>query len=232
MSGFRDKDLLELKWYDGKAPTIYLVRSKCLPLLAYGDYFPDNPGWGRGLRSMVSRAILGATPGWCGAFGPGVDGAPSVADDPTEGNYDMTQMFLLPIAYRHYDDLTPARASTSSPSCWHAARSTGPNEGRFVHERPQSERLERAGFVSPGARHIDIGETENHILMIVTTRYLTNQLLYQRDAADQARQPRNGGDRLPSCVDRAAPRLLRNICGVTSPSTTPSPTRTKRGGRY
>ena len=55
---FEDRDLLEMKWYDDKAPTIHIVRPKCLALLSYLDYFPGNPRIGLGLRSMVSRAIL------------------------------------------------------------------------------------------------------------------------------------------------------------------------------
>jgi hypothetical protein len=36
-------------------------------------------------------------------------------------------------------------------------------------------------MVSPGGLRKRIAETENHILMIMTARYLTNQLLYQRN---------------------------------------------------
>jgi hypothetical protein len=50
----------------------------------------------------------------------------------------------------------------------------------------------RAGFVSPLGVHVDIGETENHILMILTARYLTNQLLYQRDHDWNEDNRRNG----------------------------------------
>ena len=39
----------------------------------------------------------------------------------------------------------------------------------------------RAGHIHAGTVKIRIGETENHILTIHTARYLTNQLLYQRD---------------------------------------------------
>ena len=211
---YRDKDLLELKWYDGKAPTIYLVRSKCLPLLAYGDYFPDNPGWGRGLRSMVSRAILGATPGWCGTFGPGVDGAPSVAaKDRTEGNYDMTQMFLLPIAYRHYDDITPAAREYLITQLLACGRIHRPRKDDTFTSGSNPNDWSRAGFISPLAEHIDIGETENHILMIVTARYLTNQLMYQRKPLTKYDNLRNGGDDYPSCTALLLTLLRRIIRG-------------------
>jgi hypothetical protein len=42
------------------------------------------------------------------------------------------------------------------------------------------ETWSRAGMISPLGYKKSIGETENHILMIMTARYLTNQLLYQR----------------------------------------------------
>ena len=61
---FEARDLLEMKWYGNEAPTIHVPMSKCLALLAYLDFFPGNPRLGLGLRSMVSRAVLAASPGW------------------------------------------------------------------------------------------------------------------------------------------------------------------------
>ena len=45
---FEARDLLEMKWYKDdhegtRAPTIYLPTAKCLPALAYLDFFPDRP---------------------------------------------------------------------------------------------------------------------------------------------------------------------------------------------
>ena len=37
------------------------------------------------------------------SFGPGVDGATSLGQ---EGNYDMTQTHLIPLAYSYYDELS------------------------------------------------------------------------------------------------------------------------------
>src|SRR5262249_4010076 len=102
---FQDWDLSEFKWYNGKAPSIFLLRAKCLAVMAYLDYFPDV-NW-PGLRAFVSSVVQSANTGWCGTFGPGVDDAFDIAGDPAEGNYDMNQMHLIPLAYRHYQDLTP-----------------------------------------------------------------------------------------------------------------------------
>src|SRR4051794_37892607 len=47
---YRERDLLELKWYGETAPSVYHVRAKCLAALAYADYFPERSDRGRGLR--------------------------------------------------------------------------------------------------------------------------------------------------------------------------------------
>src|SRR5205807_1810040 len=69
------------------------------------------------------------------------------------------------------------------------------------------------GFVSPLGNHIDIGETENHILMIVTARYLTNQLLFQRDPSIDYDNRRNGGDDYPSCTSLLMSLLHNTLRG-------------------
>lgn len=96
--------LLEFKFYGDEAPKIYIPTAKCLAAMAYPDYFPEaNADY---LRCMVSAAILVARPGWCGTFGPGVEPTDLLGHFET-GDYDMSQMHLLPIAYRYYDELFP-----------------------------------------------------------------------------------------------------------------------------
>lgn len=192
-------DLTEIKSYGEAAPTIFIPTRKCLAAMAYGDYFPTS-AWAEPLREMVARAIRSANPGWAGTFGPGVDAATDLFGDFPEGNYDMTQMFLLPIVYRYYDELP------------HAAREHLIIEllaHGLVH-RPRvpdhwthgwlPEDWSRAGFVSPLGIHVRIGETENHILMILTATYLTNQLLYQRNPNPDYDNRRNGDEKRPSCT--------------------------------
>lgn len=204
---FKGRDLLELKWYDDKAPHIHILNTKCLALLAYLDYFPDNPRLGLGLRSMVSRAVLAASPGWCGTFGPEVDGSFSLQG--AEGNYDMSQMHLLPMVYRHYDDLSAAARDQLIKQLLERGLVHRPNVDDTHTSGGNPNDWDRAGFVSPVGGKIDIGETENHILMIVTTRYLTNQLLFQRDRSRVHDNRRNDGDG-PSCFNLLL-SLLRNI---------------------
>lgn len=204
---FEARDLLEMKWYGRKAPTIHIPRSKCLALLAYADYFPSNRRLGLGLRSMVSRAILAASPGWCGTFGPGVEGTFSLKGE--EGNYDMSEMHLLPMVYRHYDDLSPAARELLITQLLAKGRIHRPRlDDTFTRDGNPND-WSRAGFVSPGSLHMTIGETENHILMILTARYLTNQLLYQRDKAIEHDNRRNDDPDNLSCFSRLL-NLLRN----------------------
>ncbi|HEY0174215.1 MAG TPA: hypothetical protein VGB98_24580 [Pyrinomonadaceae bacterium] len=205
---FEARDLLEMKWYGDKAPTIHLPRAKCLALLAYLDYFPDNPRVGLGLRSMVSRAILAASPGWCGTFGPGVDGLFSLKG--AEGNYDMSEMHLVAMAYRHYDDLSPAARDHLIRQLLANGRIHRPNEDDTFTRDSNPNDWGRAGFVSPLGFHVEVGETENHILMIQTARYLTNQLLYQRDRKLEHDNRRNDTEDSPSCFSLLL-SLLRDM---------------------
>ena len=52
---FTARNLLEFKWYDDKAPGIYLLRSKCLSAMAYLDFFPSKTRRGRCLRELGLR---------------------------------------------------------------------------------------------------------------------------------------------------------------------------------
>lgn len=206
-----NRDLLEIKAYGEEAPTIYIPTGKCLAAMAYLDYFPDSP-W-KGLRSMVSTAIMQASPGWAGTFGPGVDAATDLFGDHYEGNYDMTQMRLLMIAYKYYDELTPeARERLIIELLAHGTVHRPNIPDQWMHGLVPED-WSRAGFVSPLGIHIRIGETENHILMILTVRYLTNQLLYQANPLPEYDNRRNGDDHHPSgtgLVLLLLQRILRN----------------------
>jgi hypothetical protein len=176
--------------------------------LAYLDFFPDSIY--TNLRSFVSSVIPYASPGYCGTFGAGVDGTFDVISDPAEGNYDMNQMHILPIAYCYFDDLAPASRERLITVLLARGRIHRPNRPELVTSGRLPDDWSRAGFISPLGMHKNIDETENHILMMLTTRYLTNQLLYQRDRDIAHDNRRNGGDGAPSCLDLVL-SLLRNI---------------------
>jgi hypothetical protein len=165
----------------------WIPTKKCLAVIAYPDYFDTWGGFSlRGktpaevASSIVSKVILASTPGWCGSFGPNVDQALDLFFS-CEGNYDMAQMYLLPMAYRYYDELIPdAREHLITWLLAHGAVH-GPGNDDTYTSGFFRETWSRAGMVSPFGYKRSVGETENHILMIMTARYLTNQLLYQRD---------------------------------------------------
>ena len=208
-------DLLEFKTFrfdlEDQAKPIFIVKGKCLAALAYSDYFPEVDAHpelsvggisaGEKLRRMVSEAILAASPGWCGTFGPGVDSAFDVADDPLEGNYDMSQMHLLQMAYRYYDELSPEAQDQLIEVLLATGRIHRPDADDIVTSGKVPKDWSRAGHIHAAHIKIRIGETENHILTIHTARYLTNQLLYQRDHSPDHDNRRNGGHGRPSCTE-------------------------------
>ena len=166
---------------------VWVPTTKCLAIIAYPDYFET---WGEFsldgkmpaeiAGSLISEAILASAPGWCGTFGPHTN---SFLDtiNADEGNYDFTQMHLLPMAYRHYDDLHPDAREYLITSLLAGGTVHGPGNDDSHTSSFFLGTWSRAGMVNPFGYKRTIGETENHILTIMTVRYLTNQLLYQRD---------------------------------------------------
>jgi hypothetical protein len=211
--------LLERKKYGDAAPTILILTAKCLAAMAYKDYFPDSPQ-GNQLRQLVSDAIMAASPGWCGTFGPDVD---AYGHSTYEGNYDMTQMWLLPLAYAYYDLLSPAAREKlitellASGRIHRAALDDTFTSGGAPNDWDRAGRIALLGFATVS----NVSETENHVLMIATARYLTNQLLYPRALGKTIpvlgpvwplydnRRNGNPDDSRPTCMDQVL-LLLRN----------------------
>lgn len=224
------QELLEKKDFGDKAPEVIIPTAKCLAVLAYPDFFPVVPANffpdlpADRLRGMVSEAILAANPGWCGTFGPGVDSTIDVIDlfgDHEEGNYDMSQMHLLQIAYRFYDELSPEAQEHLIMDLLAKGRIRRPNLADIFTSGGAPNDWSRAGFLEVPLPvlgdllgvHVKakrIGETENHILTIHTARYLTNQLLYQRDHDPSHDNRRNGTEDASTCTELML-GLLRNI---------------------
>jgi hypothetical protein len=166
---------------------IFIPTTKCLAILAYPDFFSTWGPFSLNAKSpdavaqaIVSEAILSASPGWCGTFGPFINSATDIPNK-GEGNYDMAQMHLLPMAYRYYDRLTAHAREHLITSLLGGGTVHGPGNDDSHTSGFFLGTWSRAGMVSPLGLKKSIGETENHILMIMTARYLTNQLLYQRD---------------------------------------------------
>jgi hypothetical protein len=195
-----DRDLLEMKWYGDSAPTIYTVTSKALPTLAYRDYFPGTTH--TDLVDKVSQAIMAASPGWCGTFGPRDDTIDLILGGQSEGNYDMTEMHLIPMAYAYYDELSPNARERLITNCLAYGRIRRANEDDIFTAGGAPDDWTRAGYFGPfGVKLHTIDETENHILMIQTAKYLCNQLLYQRDHLVSHDNRRNGSKDRYHCRD-------------------------------
>lgn len=171
------RDLLELKWYGSRAPEVHLVLPKCLAALAYRDYFPGTER--TELNAMASQAVLAAGPGWCGTVGPGIsDSEDLLVGKKSEGNYDMNQMHLVAMAYRYYDKLyDSAREHLITVLLARGRIHRVTVDDTFTSGGAPVD-WSRAGYALP---HKRIGETENHQMTMMTARYLTNQLLYQRE---------------------------------------------------
>jgi hypothetical protein len=237
-----DRNLLESQDYKGTlfewgGAHAFIPSTKCLAILAYPDFFST---WGPSslhenppevvAKAIVSEVILEANPGWCGTFGPFIS---SSSWDPIgsalelvaysgEGNYDMEQMHLLPMAYRYYDRLMPDAQEHLITYLLAGGTVHGPGNddshtcGFFLGT------WSRAGMVSPLGYKKSIGETENHILMIMTARYLTHQLLYQRDPKLWFDNRRNSGDEiLAALVSGQRPPF--NFLHPVAPHKEPSP---------
>jgi hypothetical protein len=162
------------------------------------------PAYAQRIRTMVSDAIMEASPGYCGTYGIGVTGLPSLTDENrSEGNYDMTQMFLIPLAYNYHSQLRPEAQEKLITLLLARGRIHRPREDDTFTNGQVPGDWSRAGFISPLGVHVDLVETENHVLMIATARYLTNQLLYQRGRNPTHDNRRNG------CLEQLC-GLLRN----------------------
>lgn len=217
--------LQEMKFYQDADPMIfYIPRVICLAALAYPDYFPGSPV--KDLLELVSQALLASLPGWCGTFGPGADYVWDLLGDLPEGNYDMSQMHLLIMAYRYYDRLSLQAREWLITQLLAAGHIHQVGEGDSVTSGMVPLHWYNAGNIDqfvpalpvPAFVHKRIGESENHELMIHTARYLTNQLLFQRDGDPAHDNRRNGIDidaglqhvAIPSCMELVL-YLLRNI---------------------
>jgi hypothetical protein len=159
-------------------PDIWVLTEDSLPVMAFPDYFPDSVSF----RNIVSEAILDADAGWCGSFGPDVAGAVDLylIDKLPQGNYDISQMHMLQLAYLYFDELVPEAREHLIEVLLAHGRVNRINEDDVVTSGRAPSDWSRVGYMAPFGDHFRIGETENHILMMHTVRYLTNQLLYQR----------------------------------------------------
>lgn len=187
--------LLELKFYGDAAPTVWHPLAKSLGAVAYADFFPGARG--DHLRALVSSALLASSPGWCGTIGPDVGTLEVIGGTPLEGNYDMNQQHLLLTSYAYFDAISPAAREHLVRQLLARGRIHRVNQNDTFTSGRSPNDWSRAGHVGS----LRIGETENHILMILTARYLSNQLLYQRHPRIEYDNRRNNPEGGLSCMD-------------------------------
>lgn len=221
--------LVTEKTYNKWTKRKHLDPSLCLNLLVYGDYFNKrvfDP-------NIISSAIIQSQAGWSGSFGPDTAQGSVLNGDRdkdgdftnatiSEGNFDMGQMYLLAIAYAYYEQLTSSSREKLIAELLGNAKITRLNLPEIVSSGPLPDDWERAGYFKcgsippwytgwgPGPNVKNIGETENHILTMLASRYLTNQLLYQRTYEVKYDNRRNSIDGAPSCTALVL-QLLRNV---------------------
>ncbi|ULQ51759.1 hypothetical protein [Flavihumibacter fluvii] len=188
----------------------------CLGLLAYADYFEDPRR--ELILDMVSGSILACKPGWCGTFGPNFNFLLDTIEH-LDACYDFTQMYLLPMVYAYYNNLSSAAREKIIGELLAKGKVYRVGLDEHITSGCCPNDWARAGIVRLSLPMVDvvvspnlkrIGETENHIFTIAVNRYLTNQLLYQRNKKVEYDNRRNGGDDYPSCMAQVL-GLLRNV---------------------
>lgn len=100
----------------------------------------------------------------------------------TDGDYDFLLNLYIPLVYKYYNDLT------------YEVREHIINDLLNVRGPLSKHESEHIFYPAVGTY---IPETENHLFLIETARYLTNQLLYQRTHNSQFDNRRNGDDNDP-----------------------------------
>jgi hypothetical protein len=211
-----------------------------LAKMAYKDYFNDDAGGDR-FRDQVRTKLDKEIPGLVGTS-PNRDVGPVHLH--WHGEYDVLLQSYLALYYRYYDVLSPdtrrkllALMTVNGPF---------PVKAPFVSWRANYFFKTFHVPIIPPFFFFDaeVPESENHILMIETARYLTNQLLYQQEVADAAaagRAPdhekfdnnRNGGGQdgqLPLVVFILG--MLQDILENDLSNTTLDPTKITRWSRF
>lgn len=139
---------------------------------AFVDYFDDTDQAYGFLRNQVNQTILERQPGQVWTT---IDRDIDIDKGPIHihlkgihrpGEYDVDITAYLCLYYKYYDVLTPEARD-------HIFYDLLTQKGRFHPDQLN------AYSVDAGVAVVTVPETENHILMIESSRYLTNQLWYQ-----------------------------------------------------
>jgi hypothetical protein len=140
-----------------------------LAKLAYPDYFQSDRLPGKKpsrdeVIEMIPRLTIGSK------AGTNSDSVPK-----RTGEYDVALTMLVSIIYKYYDVLPPAVQNHIIDGLLNKRGPFDPDDLRPFKPLPGPE-------------------TENHVMMIESARYLTNQLLYKRTGDPRYDNARNGMD--------------------------------------
>ncbi len=151
--------------------------SLILAKFAYPDYFQGN---GRGYRLEASKSLLGqriaSKSGTTTDTSVGTTIFTAGLERKRTGDYDVGLTALTAIIYKYYHVMPPEVQN-------HIINNLLNKRGPFD-----------PGDLWPFGHAPPVPESENHVMMIETARYLTNQLLYRRQGDAQYDNSRNGMD--------------------------------------
>jgi hypothetical protein len=196
------------KWFDKRAAAAIRVTAgtpvdnvgyedygiTILASFAYQDYF-DDAATSSLYRSQAAESLKRQQAGKTG----------------TNGDYDFLLQSYLTLIYRYYDDLTSIPCDMTSPCGSGNANLVDHIINDLLNVRGPLDQHESEYTHGCVIACVNIPETENHLLMIETARYLTNQLLYGRTHDLRYDNRRNGNSNDPQAT---AVWLLNALRGI------------------
>ncbi len=158
-----------------------------LGMYAYADYFKNDPLPSPDFRAAANQLIKAQRPGNIGS----VD----------NGDYDMVLNLYVALLYQYHDVIMDAGVKEYIINTLMTVR------GPLGDHESECENCSKVATIP---------ETENHLFMIETARYLTNQVLYQRTHNPIYDNRRNGrgNDPQPTAVwllDQLRSRLMHDF---------------------
>jgi len=180
-----------------------------LAMMAYQDYFNDTAtAHGADFRKDVNTMLWGQVPGTKGSsieghdvYVPGTKILVKRVD--RHGEYDVLLQSYVPLYYKYYDALDPKVRKKLIDELLNikgAYDGDAYDSYRYISP-PIVIPVPFFPYVIPVVVNLRIPGTENHIFIIETARYLTNQLLFQQTWDPQYDNNHNGGEGKPPLVD-------------------------------
>jgi hypothetical protein len=166
--------------------------ARVLAYLAYPDYFQTDglvpvKGRTKATRKDANDWLLRQT----------IESRAGTSGDwPSKrtGEYDVALTGLIAIVYKHYPLLTPAVQNHIINNLLNIRGPLDPLDAWPYRKDLRDDDAIRNILASTNPVNLAVPETENHLMMIESARYLTNQLLYRREGDPKYDNERNGMD--------------------------------------